>query len=261
MSTNLLKRIIWKVPNTFCPQHSVHEYEFILQAALTQGYKFLTLGELSRLALAPETPFIILRHDIDTDPKAALRFAQMELAHNARGTYFFRRCTWNTTVMDKLFRQNHEVGYHYEELSDYAKAKHLKQKELILPHLSDIREIFAHNLNTLRSTVQSPLTCAAAHGDFTYPTIDLGNKLFMQDIQFRSSLGIEYEAYDSELVQKYGHHISDKPAPQNYYPGSPLELIYQKESFLFLSHPRWWIPNPKENIKADVMANLQRLLW
>ncbi len=261
MIPNLLNRIIWKVPNTFCPKHSMHEYELILKTALSLGYKFLTLGELSRMEKAPDTPFIILRHDIDTDPKAALRFAQIELSHNARGTYFFRRCTWNPAVMDTLYRQNLEVGYHYEELSDYAKAKHLKQKELILPHLSDIREMFAQNLCTLRRTVQSPLTCAAAHGDFTYPTIDLGNKLFMQDRQFRSSLGIDYEAYDPELLQKYVHHISDKPAPQNYYPGSPLELIHQRESFLFLSHPRWWIPNPLESIKADITANLQRLLW
>ncbi|MDD2228044.1 MAG: hypothetical protein PHY48_01370 [Candidatus Cloacimonetes bacterium] len=255
------QRFRYKIPNLFFAPHSLQEYEQIISDAKEQGYKFYTLQNFRTAELSDKESFIILRHDIDTDPVAALRFAEIELRYAVKASYFFRRITWHAGIMNTLHRQGHEIGYHFEELSDYAKKHHIKRKEEILKQLPSIRESFAANLSALRTTVDFPIVSAAAHGDFTYKTLNEGNKIFLKDAKLRASTGIVYEAYDEPLVSKYRNHISDKPAPQGFYPVSPQELIQQKESFLFLSHPRWWIPNPLVSTISDGRGIVQKLLW
>ncbi|GAB1468191.1 hypothetical protein MASR2M64_08990 [Candidatus Cloacimonadota bacterium] len=258
---DLWQRCAYKIPNLFFAPHSLIEYEQIISAAKEQGYKFYTLQDFRSAEISDTEAFIILRHDIDTDPQGALRFAEIELKHGVKASYFFRQATWHPGVMNVLHHGGHEVGYHYEELSDYAKKHHIKRKEEILKHLAYIRKTFAENLSALSKTVDFQLSSAAAHGDFSYKTLDVGNKLLLKDEQLRASTGIVYEAYDEPLVDKYRNHISDKPAPQRFYPASPQELIQGRDSFLFLSHPRWWMPNPLVSAISDCRAMVQKILW
>jgi hypothetical protein len=261
MNLNIRQRAFYKICDLFSPPHSILEYQQILQQAREQAYRFYTLQAFLNADLKPDEAFIILRHDMDSDPRAALLFAAVEQQHKVQASYFFRRITWDSRVMSILHRRGHEVGYHYEELSDYAKAHHIKDKAGLLRHLPAIRREFAENIGKLRKTLDFDISTVAAHGDFTYPRLDIGNRYFLQDEQFRTQMGLLYEAYDEPLVAKYRNHVSDEQSPLRYYPVSPQELIAQRESFLFLSHPRWWIPNPIGNIGSDLRANYQKLRW
>lgn len=261
MSQSFLSRVRYKLPNTFYPPHSLKEYRQILQTATHRGYRFLRLTDLHDYTPLDSEKIMVLRHDIDTHPQAALSFAEIEENCGAHGSYFFRLETTHPEIMHILHQRGHEVGYHYEELTAFAVNHHLKDKQAVLQHLPDIKQDFARHLTSLRDQLRLPLTAVAAHGDFTYPILDLGNKLFLQDEALRRELGIAYEAYDRDLIDKYHHHISDKPAPTGYFPASPLTFLERDECLLFLSHPRWWVPNPWGNLTSDLRVHLRRLRW
>ena len=261
MSPNWLTRARYKLPNTFWPPHNISEYRGILKLAQESDYRFNRLIDLHSTQPAAEDRVLILRHDIDTDPQAALLFAQAEEDMGVRGTYFFRLNTINRQVMTILHQRGHEIGYHYEELTAYAVNHHLRNKQEVLMQLPEIKQEFINNLSRLRRELDLPLVAAAAHGDFTYPILDLGNKLFLQDDSLRQESGLVYEAYDKDLVAKYRHHLSDKPAPQGYFPFTPQSMIAQGDRFLLLSHPRWWVRNAWGNIITDVKVNISKLRW
>lgn len=56
------------------------------------GYEFSPICDYTE---NPGEKRIYLRHDIDTDPKIALKMAQVEHNLGIRGTYYFRWCTFN----------------------------------------------------------------------------------------------------------------------------------------------------------------------
>lgn len=257
----LLQRAVYKLPNLLWAVHSLPEYARLLDAAKTRGYAFITLGELNAAAKNPNPPFMILRHDIDTNPLAALAFAEIEASRGLKATYFFRISTWHPEIMQILHQRGFEIGYHFEELSAYAIRNHLKDKELVLAKLPQIRESFAENIARLRQSVNFEISSFAAHGDFTYPVLDLGNRCFLQDQAFRDAQKVAYEAYDDHLVKNYGHHISDKPAPQKYYPQHPRSCIERRENLLLLTHPRWWIPDLRGNLRSDITNYYRQIRW
>lgn len=261
MTPKLFSKAIYKLPNLLWPRHTLKEYAQILDTAIKQGYCFITLGELHAGFTCSERPLMILRHDIDTHPEGALRFAEIEAARGIKATYFFRISTWHPKLQNLLNRRGHEVGYHFEELSAYAVRNHLKDKQSVLQQLPDIKRDFIRNLAQLRRSVDFEIMAFAAHGDFTYQLLDLGNRLFLKDEQLRKECGIAYEAYDEHLVSAYGNHISDKPAPQNYYPESPLNCIHNKVNLLLLTHPRWWIADLKGNLRSDLKGYYRQLRW
>jgi hypothetical protein len=65
----------------------------------------------------------ILRHDVDRLPWRAVAMARLEAGHGIRATYYFR-CSVEGRFPEEAIRtisaQGHEVGYHYETLSQHA---------------------------------------------------------------------------------------------------------------------------------------------
>jgi hypothetical protein len=97
------------------------KYDQLLRAALRLGLPIMTMAQYFQ-AGKPDSPRVILRHDVDRDADAALRLAQLEADLAVQATYYFRSVgrVFNTRVMQQIEAWGHEVGYHYETL---AKAK------------------------------------------------------------------------------------------------------------------------------------------
>ena len=64
---------------------------------------------------------LVLRHDIDTDPRTAWLMAQIEKKYGFLGTYYCRLSTANDKYMQLIAEMGHEVSYHYEEIASYSK--------------------------------------------------------------------------------------------------------------------------------------------
>jgi hypothetical protein len=99
---------------------SWNPYRNIPQSAQAGAYSFLPLDELAELikqkAPLPH-PFIVLRHDIDSDCKTAVQFTIIEAKLGIKASYFCRGKTWIFKSYYSIVEIGHNTTYHYEELA------------------------------------------------------------------------------------------------------------------------------------------------
>ncbi|SPD74049.1 conserved hypothetical protein [uncultured Desulfobacterium sp.] len=96
--------------------------------------------------------FCLIRHDVDRKPNNSLKMAEVEAELGIRATYYFRAKpnVFNVPVIREIESMGHEIGYHYESLSDYNGDMFLALKG------------FMHNLNKFREVV--PIRTISMHG-------------------------------------------------------------------------------------------------
>src|SRR6185369_13900595 len=139
---------------------------------------------------------LILRHDIDTDPRTAGAMWALERERGIVSSYFFRLSTVDVHLMRTIAAAGGDAGYHFEELATIAKAARLRTAEEVRARLPEARDRFAVNLDRLRRQTGLPLRIAASHGDFVNRAVGVNNTEILDDPAFRESVGIELEAYD-----------------------------------------------------------------
>lgn len=84
---------------------------------------------------------ILLRHDIDRSPSQAMPLARIEASLGIFGTYYFRCKPWvfNPKVMKDIRGLGHEIGYHYECLTD-AHGDFPRARDIMKRNLARFRE-------------------------------------------------------------------------------------------------------------------------
>jgi hypothetical protein len=90
-----------------------------LAAMQQNGFRFLLFREFIP-AQNVAGKFCLVRHDVDRKPMNALRMAQAEKAMGIKATYYFRKKdnVYIPSIIRQIEAMGHEVGYHYESLSD-----------------------------------------------------------------------------------------------------------------------------------------------
>ncbi len=88
--------------------------------------------------------FCLLRHDVDRKPRQALDMAKLEHHMGVQATYYFRmkRCSFNENIIKQIASLGHEIGYHYEDLSD-TNGNMEQAIRRFEQHLSRLRDIAA----------------------------------------------------------------------------------------------------------------------
>ena len=232
----------------------VHE-EF-LHAARAAGYAQTSVRQFFDAvhdgAWNPEQKVVIHRHDIDTDLRTARKLFDIETKHGIHSSFYFRLSTLDFGFMRAIEEYGSEASYHYEELATFAKKHGIKTPARIPDRLPEIRSDFARNFHWIEQKLGRKMTTVASHGDFANRTLKLKNTEVLKDQQLRESCGIKCEAYDEALLQHIDFYVSDKPPPQFYHPGSPLDALGRHRRICFLTHPRQfetnWIENTKDNL-------------
>ena len=86
--------------------------------------------------------FCIIRHDVDRKPLNALKMAKLEYKLNIQTSYYFRanNNVFNQDIIKKIYELGHEIGYHYECLSE-ANGCLLKSLDIFQRNLIKFREI------------------------------------------------------------------------------------------------------------------------
>jgi len=94
------------------------KYHLLLQTLHSQGFFFYTVREYFE-DKASDTPFIMLRHDVESKYENALRFARMQHEMGIKGTYYIRirNKPGNEDIIKEIVALGHEIGYHYDDLS------------------------------------------------------------------------------------------------------------------------------------------------
>ena len=254
--------IVWnRIRADFLMASRLGEYAGFLESVLAAGYRVVGIEQFWRLASGPsglgDIMYLVLRHDIDTDPRTAGEMWRIERDLGIRSSHFFRLSTSDASLMCAIAQEGNEVGYHYEELATIAKHRHLRTRDEALGALPEARDQFRANLARLREVTGLPLRVAASHGDFTNRRLGVPNWMILADRQYRLEVGIDLEAYDDDLLGRMSRRSADSAPPRCWVPESPLEAVGRSEPVVYaLVHPRHWRASPLTNGRDDL-----RRLW
>lgn len=130
---------------------TLKEYSRYIDAILNVNDNILQFQEYFNLNPKPDN-FVVIRHDVDRMPYRALNMAKLESKKGIKSTYYFRskKHTFKPKIIKEISSLGHEIGYHYESLSD-------ANGDMALA-LAD----FEKNLNRFREIV--PIQTISMHG-------------------------------------------------------------------------------------------------
>lgn len=80
------------------------------------GMNSVTAAEVQRVA--QDKPFLILKHDVETNPSKAFKLAQIESKYHHKGSYYVQAYLLNNkrniNILKNIQKLGHEVTYHHD---------------------------------------------------------------------------------------------------------------------------------------------------
>lgn len=237
------------------------EYRRLLRHLCGLGYRFCTMSEFALHHGKFDSPVCLLRNDIDSDPASAARMFACDRDEQVRASYYFRLATIDRTLIERIVAHGGEAGYHFEEIADFAKRKGLTARDQIDAHIQTIRNDFRNNVRQFIARAGVVPRTVASHGDFINRRLGVPNS-YLLTRELMQELGIVADAYDPALHAGISARFSDRPAPQWWYPASPLEALDQQPPTVFiLVHPRQWLCNPGLNLRLGLARMGDEAAW
>lgn len=186
--------------------------------------------------------FALMRHDVDRMSGHALETARIEHELGIRATYYFRstRSVFRPDIMRQISGMGHEIGYHYETLSE-ANGDPDKAIELFRSHLDKFRTVC--DVRTI---------CMHGRPLSKYDNRDLWN---INDFRDFGITGEAYLSVGDELnyFSDTGRGWSNRNSLRDFIAGKTqkftidttddlIGLIESKEAdnFYVLTHPERW---------------------
>ena len=261
-----IRRFRNRVYSDFVMRSRLAEYGRLLEQALEAGYRISSVGTVWRQIVAgeldPTLRYLVLRHDVDTDPGTAAAMWYIDRALGAESSFFFRLSTIAPTLMAEVAAGGGEASYHYEELSSVAKRRRLRDRSDALQALPEARDRFAENLHGLRKRTGLPMRVVASHGDFVNRRLGIANWLVLADPEFRRQVEIDLETYDRAFLRHLPLRYIDAPHPDYWIPTDPAAAIQAGEPILqVLVHPRHWRSAVVANARDDGQRVIEGLRY
>jgi len=260
----VVPRLRDRVYGDFLMASRLPRYRRLLESALRADYRIISAGGLWRLIetreLDPTRRYLVLRHDVDTDPRTAAAMWDVDRGLSVESSYFFRLSTVAPALMGSIADGGSEASYHYEELSTLAKRLGLRSRSDAIAHLPEARERFAESIGRLRAVTGLPMRVVAAHGDFVNRRLGIQNWAILADRDFRRGLGVDLETYDEAFLRRLTSRHSDAPYPRYWAYTDPAEAIRVGEPIIsVLVHPRHWRVDRRGNARDDIQRVVEGL--
>ena len=199
------------------------DYTGFLQKLLDDGYECLPFSDPS--ARNTSGRHLLLRHDIDIDPTAALPMAESENSMGARSTYFVLLSNRHTNPLDKEFRHSvkklsllgHWVGLHFDAtqydltVDDPDFSTFVSQETALLETITGVQVDSVSFHRPAKELLNSP-------GSLTAPLPHTYEDVFLQEIEY----------------------CSDSSGHWAYGPPEDREAHRLGKPFHLLTHPIWW---------------------
>jgi hypothetical protein len=215
--------------NNFTPDG----YVDLVATLLARGYHLSEFG-----AVKPDHRHLILRHDIDFDPEAALIIAEAEADHGWHAHYFVltRSDFYNVSAprcraaIRKLRELGHSVGLHFDA-SQYGPSE------------------MTTAIDDECAVVESITGSAASVFSLHRPHPDL--------LQTALTVPGRTNAYAPGFFRDIGY-VSDSRGAWHH--GSPLEqdAVAAGHALQMLTHPIWWTSDPDLSPHGKCVAFLTR---
>ena len=239
-----------------------------LKALKNTGTVFLRFDAFFGLQIKPEK-FCLIRHDVDRMPQRALQMARIENELGIVSTYYFRKKphTFKPDIIREIASLGHEIGYHYENLSDtngnYEKA------------LVD----FKKNLAEFRKIIE--VTTCAMHGQPLKPydnrdlwRNDINMKMLQTELGLLGEVYLNIDYSDIAYISDTGRNWSttranrrdkvDSNIDTNFSSGQSLLAYFKNKPhprICFQIHPERWPGNMlgyAGQLVLDRMINLAK---
>ncbi|MFA7542860.1 MAG: hypothetical protein WCY84_00665 [Candidatus Cloacimonadaceae bacterium] len=165
---------------------TVATYEKILKAFIRAGYKIVSVSEYLKNDNYEKA--LILRHDIDRYIRQVPPIIELETRLGISASYYVRYIPslFQHWLLEIIVKNGHELGYHYEVLSQTARANpSLKNTELI----DKAYAAFKNNLEEYKEYY--PIQTITMHGD----SLSKQNNLDLWEHHDYRELGIICEPY------------------------------------------------------------------
>jgi hypothetical protein len=216
------------------------EYRRLLKAALSAGYDIVPLERFLDGKVDLERPILIMRHDVDQQPGAAIEMSDVEVEFGVRSTWYFRWRTAQPEVIAELRRRRGEIGLHYETLSRDLLNDPLPEDGDLDPRIAAAREQLKEEIAAFKRMF-GRIRSVAAHGDTRVPGVDNTDLLRDQDW---SEYGIVYDA--NRVMHRYplAAWVTDRSAAEGGWGDGldPFRLLrFRQTPLLMLTHPNNWV--------------------
>lgn len=121
---------------------SFAKYQELCETISKSDYVPLTVERYLSLKVKPEL-FIIIRHDVDSQPDYALKMAKRENELGIASSYYFRHIEgiFLPELINEIADLGHEIGYHYEVL-DKARGNHAQAIKIFGKELNEFRRFY-----------------------------------------------------------------------------------------------------------------------
>jgi hypothetical protein len=198
--------------------HTVYKkYLIVVKSSFSNIMRF---DEFFKTKPQPES-FCLIRHDVDRKPENALIMAELEKEIGISSTYYFRvkDHTFKPAIIKEIYNLGHEIGYHYESLSD-KKGKMEEALEDFEIKLDKFRKIVPIKTISMHGRPLSPFDNRELWKDKLYHKKLLNELTILGDIY----LDIDY----SEIV-----YISDTGRNWNSNKNNVRDKVSSVQSFDF----------------------------
>jgi hypothetical protein len=202
------------------------------------GYEVVSLERWLDAGGPAVRPTVLLRHDVDQAPAAALRMLAIDAAEGVRGTWYFRWRTARPDVVATVRAEGADVGLHYETLTRLALARGIEAREAerLVPEARDLlrREIsvFGARFGAIRSV--------CPHGDTRAPGIR--NAVLLEGERW-GDYGIIYDGNAAMRGRPLDTWLTDRTGRDGRWADGvdPLALLAAGASpLLCVTHPNNW---------------------
>lgn len=214
-------------------------YQYFLDKAQKKGYRVIPVIEWFRnFEQLKSENVVIMRHDVDTDTVTAMALAFIEHQLRCRSSFYYRWCTASHRSISYIKNLGHELGLHYETLSDYGYEHRITHPSAVTQEVLQIcRNLLKLEIKRFESLFGN-ISSICAHGAGWNKNVGIPNYVLMQG-ENPVDYGIETWAYSPEVKDRAQIYLSDsgdKWTPFSFEEG----INRQYQSIYVLIHPMWW---------------------
>lgn len=230
----------------------------------------LRFDEFFSLSELPDS-FCLIRHDVDRKPKNALKMAEVEQSLGVSSTYYFRtkRHTFKPSIISRIHSLGHEIGYHYENLSDTrgdmnrALADFENQLNA-LRSICEVRTISMHG-RPLRAYDNRKLWERNGSAQLLHTRFNILGEVYLHidysDIAYVGDTGRNWNSEEFNIRDKVTSGLPVQFPNQN----ALIQFLSKPEAnkLVFQVHPERWTNAPVEygiQYVTDFLVNVVKLV-
>jgi len=243
-------------------------YQSYLEILISNNYNFLCFQDYIKNTTLKSSNICLIRHDVDRKAINALNMAKLESSIGVISSYYFRtkRSSFNTNVIKQIALLGHEIGYHYECLSD-TNGDMEKALKLFEIELNKFREIVPVNTISMHGRPFSKFDNRdiwrdSKNHDYLKSKLNILGELYIDidysNIAYINDTGRNWTSNKNNVRDKVNSNVDT-----NFSNTKEMQLFLkmsEANKIVFQIHPERWTDSNMEYITQHIKDNSINLI-